>query len=223
MTLQEQARALGDPTRHDIFRFVASAESPVGIAELTAHFGLNHNTIRQHLTKLVEAGLVTRSVAPTDRPGRPRLAFMVHPGADARWGASGPYARLGLLLVEMVGTGAGAVEVGRRAGSRLEVRGSSPIDSLSDAITRGGFEPSMRRGGSRVDFILRACPFAEVAEADPETVCGLHLGLAEGLAGQLDGVTVEELHRCDPRRAGCRLSFRLADHASPREVAPPRD
>ena len=42
-TLQEQARALGDPTRHAIFRYVADAGTPVDVAELTKHFALNHN------------------------------------------------------------------------------------------------------------------------------------------------------------------------------------
>ena len=32
-TLQEQARALGDPTRHGIFRYVADADRPVGSRE----------------------------------------------------------------------------------------------------------------------------------------------------------------------------------------------
>jgi DNA-binding transcriptional ArsR family regulator len=58
-TLQEQARALGDPTRHEIFRYIADAGRPVDVAELTAHLGLNHNAIRQHLAKLVHAELVT--------------------------------------------------------------------------------------------------------------------------------------------------------------------
>ena len=61
--LQEQARALGDPTRHGIFRYVADAARPVDIAELTEHFGVNHNAIRQHLAKLVRA-------RPSDRGSR---------------------------------------------------------------------------------------------------------------------------------------------------------
>ena len=36
-TLQEQARALGDPTRHGVFRYIADADRPVleGRPELT--------------------------------------------------------------------------------------------------------------------------------------------------------------------------------------------
>ena len=40
VTLQEQAKALGDPTRHRIFRYVADADRPIDVAELTAHFAL---------------------------------------------------------------------------------------------------------------------------------------------------------------------------------------
>ena len=70
-TLQEQARALGDPTRHAIFRYLADAGTPVDVAELTEHFGLNHNAIRQHLAKLVHAGLVTEGRAAEQRAWTP--------------------------------------------------------------------------------------------------------------------------------------------------------
>jgi len=51
-TLQQQARALGDPTRHEVFRYITDADRPVDIAEMTEHFGLNHNAIRQQLAFL---------------------------------------------------------------------------------------------------------------------------------------------------------------------------
>ncbi len=47
--LQRQAKALGDPTRHRLFRYIAEAQAPVTVAELTSFAGLNHNAIRQHL------------------------------------------------------------------------------------------------------------------------------------------------------------------------------
>lgn len=36
-TLQEQARALGDPTRHQVLRYLADAAGPVDLSELTQH------------------------------------------------------------------------------------------------------------------------------------------------------------------------------------------
>jgi hypothetical protein len=56
-----------------------------------------------------------------------------------------------------------------------------------------------------VAFVLRRCPFEEVAADDPDTICQLHLGLAEGLAESLGGVTVDRLTAKEAHRAGCRL------------------
>jgi hypothetical protein len=58
--------------------------------------------------------------------------------------------------------------------------------------------------------VLRTCPFATTALADPDTVCSLHLGIAEGVAELADGrVVVDELIPHDPRRANCRLRLHL--------------
>ena len=83
-TLQLQARALGDPTRHDIFRYIADAARPVDVAELTKHLGLHHNAIRQHLAKLVRTALVTESTPPAIGRGRPRLRSVADASADSR-------------------------------------------------------------------------------------------------------------------------------------------
>ena len=84
--LQQQARALGDPTRHEVFRYLVDAARPVDVPELTEHFGLNHNAIRQHLAKLVDADLVIEGTAPSAGRGRPRLRYTPDPAADGRWG-----------------------------------------------------------------------------------------------------------------------------------------
>lgn len=214
-TLQQQARALGDPTRHGIFRYVADADHPVDVAELTEHFGLNHNAIRQHLAKLVAADLVTEATAPASGPGRPRLTYVIDAAAESRWGVTGPYERLSMLLAEIIRTGDSPVEVGRRQG-RLEGAGHvapSDADELLEtvraAIAREGFEPEVRRRGDDVDIVLHACPFETTAVADPDTICALHLGLAQGLADSADGVVVDELVAKDPRRADCRLKLHL--------------
>ncbi|MHB1783921.1 MAG: ArsR/SmtB family transcription factor, partial [Acidimicrobiales bacterium] len=60
--LQHEARALGDLTRHSLFRYIADAPDAVGVAELTDHVRLNHNAVRQHLAVLKDAGLVTEEV-----------------------------------------------------------------------------------------------------------------------------------------------------------------
>ena len=208
-TLQQQARALGDPTRHAIYQYVADSDASVAIAELTEHFKLNHNAIRQHLAKLVEAGLLTETAAKGGGPGRPRLLYELDQTADSRWGANGPYERLSLLLAEIIRTGDSAAEVGRRAGKRLRPPASAgdPIIGMAAAMAAQGFDPEVRAGKGKVDVVLHHCPFESTALADPGTVCTLHLGIAEGLA-EGSGSVVEVLIARDPRLANCLVRLR---------------
>lgn len=211
-SLQVQARALGDPTRHQIFRYLDDAGRPVDVAEITGHLGLNHNAIRQHLAKLVDAELVQESSAAPSGRGRPRLLYAVNPATDSRWGVTGPFERLALLLTEIMRNGATPVEVGRRAGRRMSLGPGGqhePVAALVDQMARQGFEPTARRHDDVVDVTLATCPFASAALSDPDTVCQLHLGLAQGIAESVGGLTVDELVPKDPRRAQCRLRCRV--------------
>jgi predicted ArsR family transcriptional regulator len=210
-TLQEQARALGDPTRHAIFRHISEAGRPVGIAELNDSFPFNHNAIRQHLAKLLSAGLVIEAKAEASGPGRPGLLYEIDPTVEGQWGTTGPYERLSRLLVEIIRTGLEPEEVGRRAAEQFRVESPSGdiIADISAAMARQGFEPEVRtvRGGAEI--VLHNCPFASAALGDRHTVCALHLGIAEGLADEALGA-VTELVAYDPRKAGCRLRIRVA-------------
>lgn len=214
--LQTQARALGDPTRHEVFRYIAEADRPVDVAELTDHLGLHHNAIRQHLAKLVDARLVAEATAARAGRGRPRLVYTVDPSAESRWGVTGPYERLTLLLSEIIRTGDTAVEVGRRAGRQAtaaSTAGADPVAGLVDLMARHGFEPTATRQGAEIDIVLGTCPFATTAMVDPDTVCALHLGLAGGAADALDGLVIDELVARDPRRGGCVLRCHV-EHSS---------
>lgn len=211
-SLQVQARALGDPTRHRIFEYLVDAGAPVGVAELTEHFGLNHNAIRQHLAKLVDAQLVVEATAPPSGRGRPRLEYHVDPAADGRWGPTGPYEQLSTLLTDVVRSGDAPVEVGRRAGRRLAVTADSdPLEVLVEQMARQGFSPTVRRRSGSTEIVLEHCPFAAAVLTDADTICQLHLGLAQGVADSVEGLTIDELIPKDPRRAHCRLRCHVAE------------
>lgn len=214
--VQRQARALGDPTRYEIFRYLGAAGTDVGVRELTEHFGFNHNAIRQHLAKLLEAGLVVQTTVPSGGRGRPRLVFRQSPAAAGRWTGVSPYERLALLMSEMLRTGDDAVTVGRRAGRRQRLgSGSTAPGIIADALERLGFEPSVSASGEAIEIVLHACPFATAALVDPDTVCALHLGLAQGLADSAGGgIEVDSLLPNDPRRARCLLRLRATDGAA---------
>jgi predicted ArsR family transcriptional regulator len=218
-TLQEQARALGDPTRHAIFRHIADAGHAVGIAELNEHFTFNHNAIRQHLAKLVAAGLVIESKAPATGPGRPRLVYELDPAAEGQWGATGPYERLSRLLLDVIRSGDEPEVVGRRAAEEFQLPSPSddPVDDVCVSMARQGFRPERRLTRQGAEVVLHHCPFASAALADRETVCLLHLGISDGLV-EGTGARVDQLVAYDPRQAGCRIRL-SPDESEPEPAA----
>lgn len=209
--VQVEARALGDPTRHRIFRYIVEARRPVGVAELTEFVQLNHNAVRQHLAVLVDARLILEEAESRTRPGRPRLFYRLHPEAAGNWGTPGAYAWLAGLLSSALRRGVDSRQIGRREGHRWASEapeGADPGDSLEAEMVMRGFRPVRSERGRRIDFVLERCPFEDVASEDPETICQLHLGLAEGLTEGLGDLGVERLVAKNPRRGGCRLVVR---------------
>lgn len=214
INLQEQARALGDPTRHAIFEYLRDAPGQVGVAELTLNFDLNHNAIRQHLAKLVDAGLATEAVAAPHGRGRPPLVYELHPRASDRWGVAGPYERLSAMLAEIIATGTSPGEVGRRAGAQRAgsfAPGTDALAALDEVMTGEGFDPAVDTSERPGEMVLHTCPYATTADRAPSVVCELHLGLAQGLCESIGGITIDRLVVADPHSAGCRLVF----HADP--------
>ncbi|HNJ97731.1 MAG TPA: hypothetical protein PLV13_06380, partial [Ilumatobacteraceae bacterium] len=98
--------------------------------------------------------------------------------------------------------------VQRRAGASLEPRDGNVVATLHQEAERLGFRPLLRSRNDGHDIVLRQCPFEEVALTSPQTVCELHLGLAEGVCERVGGAVVEKLHVADPRQAGCCISLR---------------
>lgn len=216
--LPRHARALADPTRYAIFRYLDEAVGPVGVAELTKHFGFNHNAIRQHLAKLRDAGLVTEELAAPTGPGRPALRYRPTPGAAERWEGTNPYERLTTLLISLLRDEGTPFDVGYRAGQQMAREHGAKVDAVEiiEAVARRlGFEPhrEVRRPGSSdsVDIVLGRCPFAASAVIAPDIICELHRGLADGIADTATGdVAVVGLVVRPPLRAGCRIQLQRA-------------
>ncbi len=127
---------------------------------------------------------------------------------------TGPYERLSVLLAEMLRTGDSAYDVGKRSVGHPghgPAPDEDPVSFVVDAMERQGFEPEVRNArGRRVDLVLRSCPFESAVLADPDTICDLHLGIAEGVADLTgDRLVVDELIAHHPRRASCRIRMHL--------------
>lgn len=185
-------KALADDTRFRLYRYVKLAGRPVSVTEMSARLSLHANTIRPHLRRLEEAGLVTHEIRKGGSAGRPRTLYLVSEPADEE---SRDYRLLAEMLCGLV-TGKRAMqralEMSRDWGSYLVAQGKPKpgarppaginLALLQDAMARAGFDPRFRRtGGKAVEITLRACPFRDLADEHRELVCTLHRGLLEGI------------------------------------------
>ena len=193
-----RAKALSGSRRVEIVSLLRTGAAPLTAGALAAALGIHHTAVRQHLALLVEAGLVASQPMPVEGRGRPRTGYrVVEP--------TRPYRELAGMLAEAVRTGRTAREAGREAGLRVAPSADGPLITLRDEAARLGFDPHVYDGDDTQDVVLSSCPFAELATEQPDTVCELHLGLAEGIAERAGGLMVRGISLADPRQGGCRI------------------
>lgn len=195
-------KALADDTRYAIYRELSTSTRALAAQDLADRLGVHPNTIRLHLEKLRDVGLIDVEAVHRGTVGRPQHLYFLADGAPGLGFDPPAHALLaGLLGALSEHVGASPDEAaqtgnswGRAAGRRTSAR--SCVDALEAELHGLGFEPvagsgdGTSEGGARIEFLH--CPFKELAEAYPELVCNLHRGLCEGLVEQVGGGTVEE-------------------------------
>lgn len=188
-------RALSNEVRLQLFSLISEAEGELDVAGMAASLKLHPNTIRSHLRRLEEAGLVRPEAESRTTRGRPRLLWWLGPTARDLTGGARDYQLLATILAGHVhvGTGdpAGLAESAGRAWGGYLAAGDRPepfalsssgeaIGMISSLMERIGFEPSLEANGSSTKVLLHNCPFRAVAERYPDVVCALHLGIMRG-------------------------------------------
>lgn len=204
-------KALGDDTRFTIYRELALSPASRSAAELAERLGLHPNTVRPHLDRMREAGLVEVETVHRGTVGRPQLRYSLAAGAPGL-GLDPPSHTLlaGLLAAladELGAEGADAAQLGQRWGQEAVARRQGArgcLAALVGELDRLGFDPvtsDVELGdGQRVRIDFLHCPFRELAEAYPELVCHLHRGIVEGVVDASDEPgMVEDFHTLGDR------------------------
>jgi predicted ArsR family transcriptional regulator len=209
MDLLAVLKALGDETRFSMYQELASSTNALTAGELAERLGLHANTVRLHLERLREAGLVEVEPVHRGTVGRPQHVYSLVPGAPGLGFDPPSYTLLaGLLatLAERVGADAeDAAAAGRAWGvdAGTRTRSRSCVKALTSEMDRLGFDPSAQLVSGGTDIAFLHCPFRELAEAYPELVCNLHRGICEGVVDAVGGGIVSEfgtLYDRDPCR-----------------------
>ena len=209
MELLAVLKALGDETRFSMYQELSTSTIALSAGELADRLGLHANTVRLHLERLREAGLVEVEPVHRGTVGRPQHVYSLAPGAPGLGFDPPSYTLLaGLLatLAERVGADADdAAAAGRAWGLEAgrRTRSKSCSRALTAEMQRLGFDPAAETGSGNLEIAFLHCPFRELAEAYPELVCNLHRGISEGVVEAVGGGRVEEfatLYDRDPCR-----------------------
>jgi predicted ArsR family transcriptional regulator len=213
-------KALADDTRFRLYRYLGLSDRPVTVRELSTRLSLHPNTLRPHLRRLEEVGLVRRETrrAPSS-VGRPQTLYAAVDGPQRE---GGDYRLLAEILAGMV-AGSRArdraatlaaewgrylvVQGGPKPGTRIAAGRSLAV--LQDAMSRAGFDPRFRRGSkTTVEISLRDCPFRDLLEDHRDLVCEVHRGLLEGMLGALTPSLTLQSFEPFAERTVCRLVAR---------------
>ena len=208
MTDLASLTSLDDPVRRRLYEVVRERAEPVGRDEAAAAAGVSRALAVYHLDKLVEAGLLTASYQrPPGRSGpgagRPAKLYL---RSDREFAVTVPpreYELAARLLVQAVEedpsgrSRAVLLEAARRLGAELAGAAGAAGD-LEGALAGHGYEP--RRGEDGV-IRLRNCPFHQLAEQHRDVVCGMNLGLIEGIVAGLGADGLRPV--LDPRPGHC--------------------
>src|SRR5687767_8658615 len=159
-----------------------------------------------------EVGLLQVETVNTGGVGRPQHRYSLAPDAPSL-GLEPPAMPLLSRMLVGVAAAAGATseeaaEIGRQQGRAAAAaidtaaivaelddpddRAAVCLAALVDELTRIGFDPAVADDDDGIVVGFSRCPFADLAEANPQLVCHLHRGLVEGFVEAVGGAGVEQ-------------------------------
>jgi predicted ArsR family transcriptional regulator len=194
-------KALGDNTRYAIYLELARSASPRSTIEIADTLALHPNTVRPHLERMREVGLLDVEVENRGSVGRPQHRYSLAADAPSLGLEPATFPLLSRMLAAAAASagvsGEDAAAASREQGRAMAAReGATPgrrgcAEALTSALDELGFDPATASDGELATVAFTHCPYRELAEAHPELVCHLHRGLVEGFVEEHGGAGVE--------------------------------
>ena len=200
-------KALGDNTRYAIYLELARSARPLATAEIAETLDLHPNTVRPHLERMRDVGLLDVETDARGTVGRPQHRYSIAADAPTLGLEPATFQVLARMLVRLAATASlgtdEAVEAGREQGELdaitagdgdRDLDGRSCLDALVARLDALGFDPAAVEDDGQATVAFTHCPFRELAERLPDVVCGLHRGLVEGFVDTAGGARVDAFH-----------------------------
>jgi predicted ArsR family transcriptional regulator len=210
--------ALAEPTRLALYRHVASATAPVSREQAAAAVDLPLHSVKFHLDRLVQEGLLEveyRRLTGRTGPGAGRPSKLYRRAErqisvslpERRYDLAGEVLATAVDQAEREGTPiAEAVQlVARTTGARLAAQRTvaprpsraASTETLVGVLGDNGYEPRLVED----DVCLTNCPFDRLAAEHTDLVCGMNLALVDGV---LEGLHIETMSaRLEPQPGFC--------------------
>lgn len=204
-------KTLGDNTRYAIYLELARTPRPVTTAEIADTIGLHPNTVRPHLERMRDVGLIDVEVGGRGEIGRPQHRYSLAVDAPSL-GLEPPVmpvlARMVLSMAARLGAGPDdARAIGAEEGTRRALpyrTAPSSLEALVSDLDRLGFDPVVSdafgtdAAGNPVADLDTAvvafanCPFGDLAAQHADLVCSLHHGLVAGFVAGMGDTEIAE-------------------------------
>ncbi|MFF2854525.1 helix-turn-helix transcriptional regulator [Peribacillus sp. NPDC058002] len=213
---------LADPTRYNIYQYIVNKHGDVSVQQIADSFNIHPNVARLHLSKLEDIDMLTSDARKTGKGGRPSRLYRL---SDKVIQLNFPYRNYQLLSKIAIKTMMTLGEQGKQAlyetgkvfGEELinqqlaltSIDGlgfGEKVNMLKNAATLAGLSPEIQASEeeNKIYFRIFNCPFKEVAEVEPETICSMHNSFLEGMFEALfENVNIVELENMMSNCATC--------------------
>lgn len=193
-------KALGDNTRYAIYLELARSTTPLSTAEVAESLDLHPNTVRPHLERMREVGLLEVETDNRGTVGRPQHRYSLAADAPSLGLEPPTFPLLSGLLANVAAAfspdAEQVAEAGRdhgrhAAGARARARGEGCVATVMGELSELGFDPVHEPNSGTSTIAFTHCPFRNLAEVFPELICNLHRGMIEGMVEVLGDASVE--------------------------------
>ena len=192
-------KALGDNTRYAIYLELARAKEARSTSEIAETLDLHPNTVRPHLERMREIGLLHVEADNQGTVGRPQHRYSVAAAAPSLGLEPASFPLLAGLLANVAAACEPAADnvaaAGRDHGRHVAMVGAEEgrrgcVQAVNAEMADLGFDPVQSGDARTTTIAFTECPFRSLAEAFPELVCNLHRGMIEGMVEVLGDTTV---------------------------------
>ncbi len=215
---------LADPTRYYIYQHIVNNHGDVSVQEIADSFNIHPNVARLHLSKLEDIDMLTSISRKTGKGGRPSRLYRL---SDKVIQLHFPYRNYQLLAKIAVQSMMTLGEQGKQAlyetgkvfgegliNQQLALNSTSidrlafaeKVNMLKNAATIAGLSPEIQASEeeNKISFRIFNCPFKEVTEVEPGTICSMHNSFLKGMFEALfENVNIVEIENMMSNCAAC--------------------